>query len=340
MLRSKPDSYQPPYPAFQQDQSPDQPDFVMAMLGVQANVESPPPALVAELLALCRQQGTGSPAHVEAVSHVDAHGYRNDVFLPYWKTMGQMAAFFTRVDVAEFLMQPLDGETGLWAERLAAPTTSLDANNARPDVQYGIARYSLPREEQYHAYMGSMRDRVPDYLAGKANGDDAKLALQGDVESKGRVLAITDLPHNLCFIRGAFAWQDAGEEEQAAFMNRMMPVYREGAEYLRDNPVESGCISMRMADTVPMDEDSGLQSEILGWFIRLEALERWTRHHPRHLAIMKTIYGYMEEFSFKPKLHLGHEVVVIPHGQAQMLYNNCHPQTGFLPFFPADELIL
>ncbi|MEO0411049.1 MAG: phenylacetaldoxime dehydratase family protein [Pseudomonadota bacterium] len=340
MHRSKPDTYQPPYPAFQQDQAPAQPDFVMAMLGIQSGSKTDVSAIKSALLELCRSQEAGTPAHMEAASHVDAQGCRNDVFMPYWKTKSDMGTFFARADVAALLMQPLTGDIGLWAERLAAPTTSLDANNARPDVRYGIARYSSPREEQYHSYMGSMRDRVPDYLAGKANGEKTGLSPQPAVQSAGRVLAIQNLPHNVCFIRGAFSWQEADDVEQSAFMNKMMPVYREGAEYLRDNPVESGCISMRMADSVQLDEDNGLQSEILGWFIRLEELERWTRQHPRHLAIMKTIYGYMEEFAFKPKLHMGHEVVVVPQGQAQMIYNNCHPQTGFLPFFPADELTL
>lgn len=335
MERSKPASFQPPYPAFQQDQTPDRPDYVMAMLGVQS-ADGTDSALVVDYLhALCTDDKAGQPNHVEAAWHMDAQGYRNDVLMPYWHEQAHMEAFFTRSDVARFLTQPLASDVGLWAERLAAPTTSLDANNARPDVDYGIARYSAPREEQYHAYMGSMRDRVPDYLAGTANGAAFRLEHQDNVDSKGHVRAITSLPHNLCFIRGAFAWKEAGAEEQTAFMNKMMPVYREGAEYLRDNPIESGCISMRMAQSVQLGADNGLQSEILGWFTRLEELERWTRHHPRHLAIMKTIMGYMHEFDFKPKLHLGHEVVVVPGGQAQMLYNNCHPDTGFLPFFPS-----
>ncbi|MEM7569732.1 MAG: phenylacetaldoxime dehydratase family protein [Pseudomonadota bacterium] len=338
MQRSQPETYEAPYPAFQQYQEPSRPDYVMAMIGIQSAPGANGETLRDAMFALCQAHGDGAPAHTEAATHEDAQGARNHVLMPYFHTQNDMAAFFARADVAEALMQPLSGDIGLWAEQLAAPTTALDANNARPDVAYGIARYSTAREEQYHAYMGSMRDRVPDYLAGKANGAPAQLAAQPAPQSKGQVLAISALPHNLCFIRGAFAWKDADPAEQAAFMEQMMPVYREGAHYLRDNPIESGCISMRMADSVQLEGDNRLQSEILGWFLRLEDLERWTRSHPRHLAIMKTIYRYMGDFNFKPKLHLGHEVVVIPQGQAKMLYNNCHPQTGFLPFFPAHVL--
>jgi hypothetical protein len=38
------------------------------------------------------------------------------------------------------------------------------------------------------------------------------------------------------------------------------------------------------------------------------------------------------------RLNLGHEVIVVPEGQARLEYANCHPQTGFLPFFPAVTL--
>ncbi|HVW68484.1 MAG TPA: phenylacetaldoxime dehydratase family protein, partial [Steroidobacteraceae bacterium] len=81
--------------------------------------------------------------------------------------------------------------------------------------------------------------------------------------------------------------------------------------------------------------DNGVQVESLGWFLTLRDLEHWTHHHPRHVAIMKNIMAYMQRFDFKPRLNLGHEVIVVPRGQAEFEYSNCHPGTGFLPFFPA-----
>lgn len=53
---------------------------------------------------------------------------------------------------------------------------------------------------------------------------------------------------------------------------------------------------------------------------------------------MQSIVGYMQQFNFKPRLNMGHEVVVIPQGQAQLEYSNCHPRTGFLPFFEAESV--
>ncbi|MEM6833184.1 MAG: phenylacetaldoxime dehydratase family protein [Pseudomonadota bacterium] len=336
MQRSKPNTYTPPYPAFQQLQPSTQPDFVMAMLGVQTKTAER--TLFSNLLDCLEQTGAGQPLHIEYGQQDDAQGFQNDILMPYWRTREDMEDFFGRNDVIRLLKTPLTGTVGLWAEQLAAPTTALDANNARPDVDYGIARYSEPKEEQYHAYMGSMRDRVPDFLAGTSDAEPLGLTRQAKRQTHGAVLEITDLPHNLCFIRGAFAWQEAGQEEQEAYLEKMWPVYRDGAEYLRDNPIESGCISMRMIEEKPLHQNTGIQSGILGWFLTLTELERWTRSHPRHLAIMKTIMAYMKEFAFKPKLHLGHEVVVVPQGQAKMVYNNCHEDTGFLPFFPSQVI--
>lgn len=338
MKRSQPDTYEPPYPAFQQMQSKDRPDIVLAMLGVQSREKDGGAALFEEIHELLNRQLPGNPDHVEAAWHQDANQLYNQILIAYWPKKKDMATFFDRDDVSAVLTVPLDGKIGLWVERLAAPTTALDANNARPDCCYGISRYSEPKEEQYHAYMGSMRDRVPDFLAGKSDGPAKSLKPVNNPESYGAVLEISDLPNNLCFIRGAFAWKDAEPDEQRVFMEKMWPVYEEGAEYLRDNVQESGCISMRMAEDIQLGEDTGIQSEVLGWFISLGELERWTREHPRHLAIMKAIYGYMDQFDFKPKLHMGHEVMVIPESQAQMLYNNCHPGTGFLQFYQAIQV--
>ena len=336
--RSKPDSYTPPYPAFQAHQPADRPDVVMAMFGVQAAPGANGAAQLLALLGQCAADADGQPLHVEQGWHIDAAGYRNDVLMPYWARAEDMAAFFARADVAALFDTALHGDIGFWRESLAAPTTSLDANNARAHVRYGIGRYSTYTEQKYHAYMGSMRDRVPDYLAGAADGAQQQIARQDPPDSFGAVLAIRDLPRNLCFIRGAFAWKDAAPDEQQVYMEKMWPVYKEGAEYLRDNPLESNCISMRMIEEVQLGYDNGVQSEVLGWFLTLADLERWTRYHPRHLAIMNTIMGYMKEFDFKPNLQLGHEVIVVPEGRAEMRYNNCHPGTGFLPFFPSRVL--
>jgi Haem-containing dehydratase len=337
--RSKPDDFQAPYPAYGVKPHTVKSDFTMGLIGIQSvnGVDTAP--LETRLIALIKEEARGRPLHFERAWFDDAQGTRNDVLMPYWSDRESQTAFWDRDDVQDFIEERQTGSIGWWAEYFSCVPTRLDASYSVPEPKYGIARYHEPEVEQYHAYMGSMRDRVPDYLSGASDGPVGQLRRTADrPDSRGRTLRIDDLPNNLCFIRGGFSWKEALPEEQEIFMRDMMVVYREGAEYLRDNPEESNCISMRMAEAVQTDFDSGIQSNVLGWFLNLQELERWTRSHPRHLAIMKSIIDYMKRFDFKPKLTLSHEVAVVPEGQVVCYYANCHPETGFLPFFPARQV--
>jgi len=333
--RSKPADYQPPYPAYSRRPSPDMPDVVLALFAVQVHRgDADGKGVESAIQQLLNREAEGRPLHVDKSRFVDAQGAENVIFMPYWATKDVQALFWKRSDVVAFVQAPMSGGVGWWVESFHAPATSLDANYAISDVRYGIGRHSEMEVEQYHAYMGSMRDRVPDYLHGKADAQPGQLQLlDNPPQSIGATIRLSSLPDKLCFIRSGFAWKDALAEEQEAYMRDMLPVYEEGANYLRDNPLESNCISMRMTDELNEEFDTGVQSNSIGWFLSLKDLERWVRSHPRHLAIMKTIMGYMARFNFKPKLNLGHEVIVVPQGQLTCIYANCHAQTGFLPYF-------
>lgn len=281
------------------------------------------------------------PDHVEQVSFDDLQGHTQTLLLPYWKTREDQDAWLARSDWQELIATPLTGDIGLYAECFSAPTRRLDGNYAIANVEYGIGRHSEIKQEQFHGYMGSMRDRVPGFLSGESDGTPGQLREPAkDRETLGKALQSTGLPDNLCYIRSGFAWKDASPEEQEVFMRDMYVVYQEGAQYLSENPTEANCISMRRTDAIQRDFDSGVQSSSISWFLTLKDLERWVRSHPRHLAIMRTIMGYMEKFNFQPKLNLGHEVVVVPEGQITAQYNNCTPDTGFLPFFDVKPIVI
>jgi aldoxime dehydratase len=339
--RSKPDDFEPPYPAYQAHPPEAMPEVVIALFAVQARGEAESAAIVEQIAALLDAPLAGRPLHFDISSYADAAGAENLIHKAYWASVSDQTAFWNRGDVRAFLSAPMTGDCGWWVESFHAPTTSLDGNYAVSDVKYGIGRHSTLKEERFHAYMGSMRDRVPDYLSGVADGPEGRLARIADkTETLGQTLRVTDLPPGLCYIRSGFAWKNADPSEQAAFLKDMMPVFEDGADYLRDNPVEANCISMRKTEEHTAHFDNEVQSNSIGWFLTLRDLEYWVRAHPRHLAIMDTIMGYMARFNFQPKLNLGHEVVVVPEGQLLAIYANCHAETGFLPYFPARNLSL
>jgi hypothetical protein len=338
MQRSRPDSYQPPYPAFQSHFAADEPEVSMASIGVQSVSEGPDAAALLDgWLALLERTAEGAPRHVERARHVDRHGHVNELLLAYWRQPADQRAFWTRADVETMAARRLTGPVGWWRESLSAPTSAVDGNYALPDVNYGTARYAEQKLEQFHAYYGSMRDRTPDYLAGRADGAGGALA-ETMPESRGRRLRIKALPDKLCWIRSGFGWDQARPDEQAAFIDQMLPVYRAGADYLAAHPLESNCVAMRLLDEVPHGPDNGVQVETIGWFLTLKDLERWTHSHPTHAAIYKGVFDYMRRFNFDVRLNLGHEVVVVPADGVEAEYSNCHPLTGFLPFFPSREI--
>ena len=339
MKRSRPDSYVAPYPAFQAHPGEERPDFVAAVIGIEVHGDGDAEELGARVIASLEASEKGRPDHFERAICEDSAGRSHHFILPYWPSREAQEAWFAEPQWQHLITVARSDGLGLYLEGFSAPTKRLDGNYAISNVQYGIGRHSEIREEKYHAYMGSMRDRVPGFLSGKSDAGDRHLArLASPPAALGQVLEIDSLPDNLCYIRGGFAWKDASPEEQEVYMRDMYGVYREGAEYLRDNPLEAGCIAMRMADTIDVGFDSGLQSNSIGWFISIESLEAWVRAHPRHLKIMNTIMDYMKRFDFKPKLNLGHEVVVVPEGQIRAIYNNCTSATGFLPFFESTPL--
>ncbi|WP_182886058.1 phenylacetaldoxime dehydratase family protein [Microbispora sp. H10885] len=100
------------------------------------------------------------------------------------------------------------------------------------------------------------------------------------------------------------------------------------------NPQETGCLSARLADLIVSNDDR-VQTATLAWFLSLSHLERWAHSHATHLAIFKSAGELIARFA--PDIHvtLGHEVYVAPEG-GRMEYLNCHDQTGFLPYFPAQ----
>ncbi len=331
--RSKPETFEPPYAAHTSVFPDDWPDYAMALLGVQAPEPAAGGALEAQLIELL--DGASGPLHYERVTETDAAGYQNRMFIAYWRDEAGYRAWSRLDAVAALFGQPLSGAAGVWRETAIAPVGNVDPSGFRHRHEWGLGRHVTQEWERYHGYYGSMRDRMPNGHEASIAGMQEALAERPPGDTRGRCLRIV-APHNCCFIRGVFGWRQASAAEQRVFLDEMMPVYETGAYFLRDNAVETACISARVATELPMELDTGIDAETIAWFVSLEALERWTHSHPTHAAIFGKAIEIAHRFDYKLQLNLGHEVVVVPAGGATMDYNNCHPATGFLRFFEPE----
>ncbi|MEL7030359.1 MAG: phenylacetaldoxime dehydratase family protein, partial [Pseudomonadota bacterium] len=334
--KSRPDDYEPPYPAFTSQYPPDQAFMTLVQVGVQ-HAEGADAARELSAVIASMEGGENAPQHYERAHEIDARGRENHIVLAYWRSPEALAAWEARPDVRAWRETTLAGDVGIWVEAFSAPIEHLDPNYSLENIRWGSGRHVKQKWERYHSYYGSMRDRIPHGHSKTLDPPAARIARVAPPDSLGKRLRIRP-PDRVCFIRGAFGWEEARPEEQQGFMDDMYPVYRNGAMFLRDNPIETNCISLRFAEEIQVGESNGVQSESLGWFLSLKDLENWVHHHPTHAAIFRGVFEYMHRYNFDVRLNLGHEVIVVPEGRGVMDYNNCHPDTGFLPFFEAERL--
>jgi hypothetical protein len=333
-LRSRPETFEPPYPAFTTQFPDDWPDYVMCQIGVQAAPGGDPSPLMGEIEATLARPG--APLHFERCRETDAAGYLNEIYLVYWRSPADFAAWRSNPAVKAVLARPFSGLVGLWLESIVAPVGNLDPNGMLPRHEWGVGRHLPQAWERYHSYYGSMRDRMPNGRTADIEGPDLTLSRRQPANSFGRRLAVAPI-HNPCFIRGIVGWSNAKPHEQDAFVAEVLPNYLKGVAYLAGEPEAACYISARAAETVPLAHGNGLQAETLAWFTSLAALEAWTHSHPTHAAIHGSVFKFAQTYGFDIQLNLGHEVVVVPRDGFEAIYSNCHPGTGFLPFFETTD---
>ncbi|MCG8441643.1 MAG: phenylacetaldoxime dehydratase family protein, partial [Caulobacterales bacterium] len=257
-VRSKPETYEPPYDAHTSIFPPDWTEYAACLIGVQAAPGADAGPLRSELEgALTREP---APLHFERVEETDAQGYVNSVYIAYWRGSQQADAWRGRPDVKSLFETPRSGPLGLWRETILAPIANVDPSGFRSRHEWGVGRYVTQEWERYHGYYGSMRDRMPAGHDPVIDREDAPLTHASAPDSFGRRLVVQG-HDNLCYIRGVFGWRQARQEQQDVFLAEMMPVYETGVRFLRDNPIETGCISARIAREVTTDRDTGIDAE-------------------------------------------------------------------------------
>ncbi len=329
MAKLAPSGYQAPYPAHEAV-VPQGAVVTLALVGVQYRDDDQGAGRDAGARLRALLAGDGGSGRVEVATHVDADGYRNDVHVTYWRDPGHLAGATPELDA--WAAAHRTGPVGVWRETVVAPRGRMETSYSVPGVRWGLGATGATTGQPYHAYYGSMRDRIDAAEDGGLPPAVPPITRRA-VDSRGRVLRAT-LPPDLCFIRTVQGWQDAGEAELAELHAHVLPAYRRGVAHLVAHPEETNCLSARLVEDIAVDGGPRPQvdSETFAWFRSLADLEAWTHHHPTHEDIFSRFGAMAAALDFKVGTLLGHEVYVVPAGAAEAVYVNCHPATGLLPF--------
>ena len=277
-----------------------------------------------------RTSSNVSDIHVEYAKFSDQDGLLNTVAIIYFRR--QLAfAKWREINIDELIASFADGG-GVWLENFPIASRDIETLFSSDDQSPGIAQFGsgVGAPMQLHGYYGSMRDRL--YSSNESDHASKVKALSPTPEQHGGGVAKLEAPANICAIRSGQDWSRCQGAQRDFYVNELMPVLKAGMKFLRDNPVDTGCISCRfMTET---DESGNEKERTFGYalFRDIADLEAWAKSHPTHLAIFEKFMEYAVAFDNNIDLRLWHEVLVMPKPET-FSYANCSPNTGLLPYF-------
>ena len=283
-------------------------------------------------------EGSAAPDWRDCAEYTDENGLYTWVSVFYWRAEPDAYRAWTeRSDYGAFWNDAarVDGDSGYFREVLHVPNERLETLYSHTDMDTGVGGNTGEHEGpiQAHNYWGSMRDRVP------LSGTDALEPLQlitaepaaARHQSRGARVSLVGVA-NLATIRSGHLYGDVEGRELEVFEGEIMPSLHEGMEYLRDNPVESGCYVCRDMSETDGDGAARKRGFATAHFDSLTRLEDWAESHPTHLRIFGRFIELATELQGNIKLKLWHEVTVVPAEMQEYEYVNCHPGTGMLPY--------
>lgn len=321
-------NWEPPVGAWE-SQLPQDLSSVICYLGCQGN-ENDGAKFRAEIAQ--RIRGKAASIHAEYAKHTDRNGDLNTVAIIYFKTQGDFSDW--QRENLDGVISSVSGGAGIWSEPFSVTSRDIETLFSSDDQTPGIAQFGsgVGNPIQLHGYYGSMRDRLHSSNESEHASDVKSLSpvVVNDGNPDGAVKV--QAPTNICAIRSGQDWSNCQGEQRDFYINDLMPVLQKGMDFLRANPIDTGCISCRfMTET---DENGNEKDRTFGYalFKDIADLEAWAKSHPTHLAIFDKFMEYAMAFDNNVDLRLWHEVLVMPKSET-FSYLNCAPDTGLLPYF-------
>jgi len=281
------------------------------------------------------------PTALDHSRYVDAAGKLNHVIAAYWVNAARFARWRADASTQEWWDAParLSDATGVWRETLRVPRDRQESIYWR-DYPAGlmtspeVAIFPTP----YCGYYGAMRDRIPLAATDKLDAPPgAVLRAQPERTGFGQRWRVTP-PHNLAVIRSANSWGMMDAEQHADYQERLRGPLDRGMDFLRENPLPTGCAVLRMQRKTDATGAEAPEDHALGYFLSLRHMEAWAEGHASHAAIFGAAIARYRRYGPANQLRTWHEVYVLPEGDQLFEYANCHPATGLLPWFPGERI--
>lgn len=335
---SKPTGFVPAvqrYSATLTHEDPSKPVIMVQIIGAQSPDPGSGPldAFSSELSALSGEPN--GPVRIDHARYVDEAGYPTHLAFAYWPTPTRCDAWWKTDAVASWWEagSRTTGTTGYFVESIQSRTDALETIAFKEYIQ-GLSACPMSRIEPMgeSGYWGAARDRIARSGFDRFDPPDPTPLQSAAGETRGQRLRVL-APANHCVIRSGVSWAACGDEQLTSYRTNVLPRLNEGMEYLRSNPIDSGCWALRQVEVVDTDGQARPESWVAGHFVSLADLERWAHKHPTHLAIFGQAQKERTKYQENLELRTYHEVYIVEEPQI-FEYVNCHPRTGALNLLP------
>lgn len=317
----------------------DMTDFVFAQIGIQFRTNDQPTQFI-QLIQESFQLPNG-PDHYDIATDIDTEQYTNHLFMVYWKYPEKYAAWLSQPGVQTWWTgNQIDKESkyGLFTEVATIPVTHFETIHAKENNDSGVTNFTSLERTKVHAYWGAMRDRIQASANDELGSNFGEnLPNKQEKETFGKRLKVV-APGNICLIRTAQNWSQCSDAEKKTYLELVDPALQKAHQNLSTEREQLGCISAKLAEEIDADGNSLERSCVVGFFLSLKHLEQWTHEHAAHKAVFGTFFEMLKRHDYTTGLSLWHEVSVLQSEDLDLEYVNCHPKTGFLPYFETTEL--
>ncbi len=274
------------------------------------------------------------PLATERGAYIDRYGVTSYLHIAYWRRSTYDRWWNLEANSGWWNDdQRYADRAGYWREIIAMPFDRLETLHSTTSPHgIGVSADAMRGPILEHGYAGGMRDRIP---LSDTNDLRNPAGMAGNLHARtgddGLRVLVTP-PENMCVIRSGQNWEFCSPEQRRWYLEKLHPVLLEGMRFLRDNPWEANCYSLRFVEQRDDTWGATEQTFGLGYATDVRAFEQWAKSHPTHLAIFDGFLQMVDTFGAGLELRLWHEVTALPADGCEFEYIACHPDTGLLRY--------